>query len=408
MDFYNENYIKAYKHEENGEYDKAIEYYTIAIELNPNNDFMYGQRANLYKKIGKYSEAAFDYIKEYKLFNHHLSIHYVQEICERFEKRKESDKAIQIYTEFIKEIGIDDLTGYWGRAALYWRMEEYEKAIPDYSIIIDLEPTFYSYYWRGRCYFNLGEYDKAINDLNNAMRFRIEEDNYYYWRGYCYFKLEKYEEAINDIDKAVKLNPNNTNNYLLRGTCCYFLKKYEDTINNLNKFIKSEPNNAGIYCLRGDCYRKLKEFNKAITDYTKALELGFDTNRYFNRAKCYFELADYKKAKEDCKCALEYCSDDSSPEKKDEITEFYNSIKKITDKKIEIATSTKEEIMSLDGITEEIADKFIKLRNSGRSWFDMETFAHDLNLQPHEVVLIEDRLIFPLKPSSKVGRIVDF
>ena len=40
-------------------------------------------------------------------------------------------------------------------------------------------------------------------------------------------------------------------------------------------------------------------------------------------------------------------------------------------------------------------------------WYDIESFAKHFNLQPHEQILLADRLIFPLKPHIKQGRTVD-
>jgi len=44
-----------------GEHQKSIEAYTKAIELDPQGTYAYYNRANAYRKIGKYQEAINDY-----------------------------------------------------------------------------------------------------------------------------------------------------------------------------------------------------------------------------------------------------------------------------------------------------------------------------------------------------------
>lgn len=74
---------------------------------------------------------------------------------------------------------------------------------------------------------------------------------------------------------------------------------------------------------------------------------------------------------------------------------------------VEIATCTEEEILSLDGFNEEKAKRFIEERNNGKIWYDIDSFAQDFELQPHEMIMIQDRIKFPNKPQHKYGRKLD-
>lgn len=49
------------------DYKEAIEYYTKAIELNPNNEDYYTDRADCYKELGKWKEAISDYSEAIKI-----------------------------------------------------------------------------------------------------------------------------------------------------------------------------------------------------------------------------------------------------------------------------------------------------------------------------------------------------
>ena len=104
-----------------GEYDKAIQDFSKAIELDPTNVSVYYSRGDCYKNIEEY------------------------------------DKAIQ---DFSKAIELDPTN-----ASVY-----YSKAIQDFSKAIELDPTNASvYYSRGHCYEGIEEDDKAIQDFSKAL-----------------------------------------------------------------------------------------------------------------------------------------------------------------------------------------------------------------------------------------------
>ena len=74
---------------------------------------------------------------------------------------------------------------------------------------------------------------------------------------------------------------------------------------------------------------------------------------------------------------------------------------------IDIEICTKEEIQTLDGFNVEKAEIFIQERTNGKMWYDMDSFVQDFELQPHEMVMIQDRIKFPEKPKNKYGRKID-
>ena len=73
-------------------------------------------------------------------------------------------------------------------------------------------------------------------------------------------------------------------------------------------------------------------------------------------------------------------------------------------KKVKLISCTKEDLLTLEGFNESKANKFIEDRNNGKMWYNIDTFASDFSLQPHEVILLQDRLAFPHKPNVKIGR----
>jgi tetratricopeptide (TPR) repeat protein len=51
-------------------------------------------------------------------------------------------------------------------------LEQYKKAIPEYTKAIQLDPdNFDAYHNRAICYYNLKKYEKAISDFNKSIQF---------------------------------------------------------------------------------------------------------------------------------------------------------------------------------------------------------------------------------------------
>ena len=124
-------------------YQEAIDNYTQAIYLNPNNDDAYFNRGQAYYILGKYR------------------------------------KAINDYTQFISfSIGVENLSGvfikevdeaYHNRGRAYYYLEEYQKAIDDYTQAININPNYdYAYNNRGLAYVKLENRQRAIRDFRKA------------------------------------------------------------------------------------------------------------------------------------------------------------------------------------------------------------------------------------------------
>ncbi|MCK4796405.1 MAG: tetratricopeptide repeat protein [Spirochaetes bacterium] len=112
-----------------GEYDKAIEYYNKAIELDPNYTYAYYNRGSAWENKGEYDKAIKDY-----------------------------NKAIELDPNYTY--------AYHNRGIAWGKKGEYDKAIKDYNKAIELDPNYTSAYnSRGRAWYYKGKYDKAIKDF---------------------------------------------------------------------------------------------------------------------------------------------------------------------------------------------------------------------------------------------------
>jgi len=116
-----------------GKYEKAIECFEKAIDLNPNFAEAYSNRGVTYCHLKQYERAIEDY-----------------------------DKAIELNPNFA--------LAYSNRGFTYCCLKQYERAIEDCDKAIELDPNLAGAYTnRGNAYKDLDQYERAIEDYDKAI-----------------------------------------------------------------------------------------------------------------------------------------------------------------------------------------------------------------------------------------------
>jgi len=132
--------------------------------------------------------------------------------------KKEDDGSLKVIEEYTEKIvkNPNNIDYYIDRGDIYFSIRELEKALEDYSKVIELSSYSNStkgryYRDRGYTYYCLKEYKKAIEDYSKAIEhYSIETDlfplriDYYIDRGDAYYCLKEYEKAIKDYSCALE------------------------------------------------------------------------------------------------------------------------------------------------------------------------------------------------------------
>ena len=261
--------------------DKAIADYSKAIEIDPNLAEAYSNRGVSYANKDDYDHAIADYSKAIEIDPNDAEVYNKRGVS--YSEKGDYDRAIADYNKAI-EINPNLVYTYLNLRGAYNRRGDYDRAIADYSKMIEIDPNDadaynnrgFAYYNKG--YYNKGYYDQAIADLSRAIEIGTDNALAYYIRGIAYDDKGEYDKAIADFSKAIEIDPNDAEAYYKRGLA-YFLKggssfNYDRAIADFSKAIEIDPNYAEAYFDRGWVYKWNGDKAKARRDFLKARKLG--------------------------------------------------------------------------------------------------------------------------------------
>ena len=77
-------------------------------------------------------------------------------------------------------------------------------------------------------------------------------------------------------------------------------------------------------------------------------------------------------------------------------------------KKINVMECSKNILLTINCLDEVKVDNLIKSRTNGKVWHDIDSFAEDFKLQPHELIDIQDKLVFPAKKRNRTIRKIEY
>ena len=201
-----------------GEFARSLADLNKAISLSPSNARAYVMRGVSLGHQGKNQRALADY-------NTALSINprNADALTDRaalYEREGNNDKAVKDLTIAISLLdnGNDSLAHY-NRGVAYFAMQQYDKALADYTAAIEID-TKMDVAYGNRCLTRvlLGrELAKASDDCDKAIELNPNGQNLYNVRGFVNLKLGRNDQALADYNTALKLDPNSPHALYGRG-----------------------------------------------------------------------------------------------------------------------------------------------------------------------------------------------
>ena len=116
------------------------------------------------------------------------------------------DEAIRNYTLAI-DFDPNYSEAYAMRGLTTYYLNEYVGALKDYTKAIEIEPNERYYYGRANVYGKIGNYEEAIRDLTIAIELAPQLSNLYEGRALIKEKIGNYEAAVQDLTIAIEITP---------------------------------------------------------------------------------------------------------------------------------------------------------------------------------------------------------
>ena len=192
-------------------YDRAIENFTQAIELDPKSIEAFVMRGKCKFNSGEFKASLADFSKAIELNPKNA------EVCKHrataYASLRQFDPAIADGEQALKLMPADpepykDLLArlYSNRAADHATANRFAEAAEDVTQAMKHAPkAAVFFHQRASCYFNMKEYAKAATDWSGAIEREPMKGAHYLHRGYCWQALGDEKKARMDFEMAKKL-----------------------------------------------------------------------------------------------------------------------------------------------------------------------------------------------------------
>jgi tetratricopeptide (TPR) repeat protein len=291
-------------------YEAAMEQFSRAIDVDPNNSAGYVARAEAYEGMLKYDEAYKDLQKALVMAPKDVKILLgLGRVCNA---RMNFEEALG-YLNRATAIDKRNTLVYPEKVTTLMGLKRYDQALKASDTALLLKDISMNYYQRGLVYVSLNndvmgkrELEKAVSkDKNNPLprialvdllikegkigealgqaNMVLQKDDKntaaYAARSRVYVASMDFPNAINDVSKNIVIEPNNPKHYFDRGILYQKFNQHSNAINDFTKFITLKSDDPEVYFARAASYEEIQNIEKAIADYTKITELSeFDPN----------------------------------------------------------------------------------------------------------------------------------
>ena len=254
-----EHIFKALEYAKEGNTDKQLEEYKLAIQLDPTYWMIDHYIARCCYINGRYKDAIAYYSKLIEL-RHEYTVLY--------EERALALTRIGLYSSALsdlnKVIAIKPKAGYlyYNRGCIYGKYLKFDDAITEFSKVIELEGDNI-FQKNPKCCIKISLFPRCWRYMS------------YCYRGWAYYQIGDEKKAIRDLNKSIKIEPRCDDSYIYLGKIYQWKNKLRFAKYYYSKAIKTNPNNVEGYILRGLLYCKKGKNKKGCTDFKKACELGY-------------------------------------------------------------------------------------------------------------------------------------
>ena len=261
--------------------DQAEKLLNELYAIEPTNEEIYIQKANIYSKRDKH-EIAVDLLKTALEFSDdHADVYNLIGMEYLFMDNLELAK-----TNFIKclEEDFEDQSALYNVVYCFEFLDQNKEAIEYLKTYIDRNPySEIAWHQSGRLYYGLKEYELAATSFELATYIDEEFVGAYMERGKALERLKRYAEAIESYNQTIELDDPTSYALLRIGKCHEKLGNKAEALKYFNKTVHEDPLLDKGWIAITDFYVRQKNYQKALYFVNKALAIDDQNRLYWKR-----------------------------------------------------------------------------------------------------------------------------
>ena len=262
-----------------GEYEKSVEQYRRALDLDPGSDDVYGGLAAAYEKLGRLEEAE-DLYKQavaarpaYWATHNWLGLFYMS--------HARYDEAAAMFSQ-VTSLAPDSFIGFYNLGGVRVLQGKYDEAIPLLERSLDIRPTANALSNLGTAHFQMRRYAESAMDFERAVK--LDSKSYEIWGNLgdaCYWASGRRAEAANAYATAISLGEENLRHNPRDAQLVAYLAQYhamrgeqKPALDKIDSALRLQPKNPDILLASAIVYQQLGDSRRALNSLDKAVSLG--------------------------------------------------------------------------------------------------------------------------------------
>lgn len=272
--------------------------------IEPHNEEIYIQKANIYSKRDQHEKAIEELEKALQFTDDYADVYNLMGMEYLFMDNLELAKH-----NFIKclEVDVEDQAALYNVVYCFEFLDQQQEAIAYLEKYINKNPySEIAWHQQGRLSYSIKNYENALRCFDYATLIDDEFIGAFMEKGKSLEKLKRFEEAIEAYERTIELEDPTSYALLRIGKCHEKLGNKAEAIKFYNKTVHEDPLLDKGWIAITDFYIRLKNFQKALFYVNKALAIDNENQLYWkryatiNRNMNFYEEAEfgYRKAVE--------------------------------------------------------------------------------------------------------------
>lgn len=229
---------KAIEFFKKGEWQKAIDEFSLLLENDEQNAELYNNMALCYYYLGQIEPAERFFLKALGI-NAQLAEVYIN-LADLYFKQKNYNDAIDLLHIGTAEVP-DNMVLKHYLARVYMEDARLDLAIDELDKILEAQPENYdAYYDLARVYFELGNYLLSIENFENVLLYKEDNEWVYYYLAQAYEANDEVDKALSNYLKAIALNDKFHPAYKKAGVLFLARNDIEGAIEYFEDYIKMD------------------------------------------------------------------------------------------------------------------------------------------------------------------------